>query len=311
MHNYSNTTHVELTLTDRQNIERWHNRDGLSNRNIAVLLDKAPQTINDEINRGLVQMVRKTKYSAQQAQEIHDENKSHCGRPSKLTEKLNRKISAMIREKFSLEVIHKLLKLDVTLRTLYNWVEKGWLDVSYDELLYPHYKKAKKLRKTQPKHVLGTSIEERPDFINDRSEAGHWEIDTVILTKEKNMCLLTLTDRKTRFELIRLIPDKSAQSVNFELSYLKTQHEFKSITSDNGKEFARLKDVLDCPVYYCHAYASFERGTNENHNRMIRRHIPKGTKKTTKEFVAYVQWWINNYPRRMFSYKSVYEMLRG
>mgnify|MGYP002674084959 CR=1 FL=1 len=106
---------------------------------------------------------------------------------------------------------------------------------------------------------------------------------------------MTLTERKSRLEIIRLIPDKSTQSVNQALRALDI--EFKSVTSDNGKAFAKLSEVLDCPVYYCHAYASHERGSNENHNRMIRRHLPKGTKKTTKEFVAYIEQWMNNYPR--------------
>lgn len=117
---------------------------------------------------------------------------------------------------------------------------------------------------------------------------------------------MTLTERKSRLEIIRLILDKSAQSVNQALRTLDI--EFKSVTSDNGKAFAKLSEILDCPVYYCHAYASHERGSNENHNRMIRRHLPKGTKKTTKEFVAYIEQWMNNYPRKMFHYKTTLEL---
>jgi IS30 family transposase len=81
------------------------------------------------------------------------------------------------------------------------------------------------------------------------------------------------------------------------------------VTSDNGKELAKLSEALDCPVYYCHAYAVHKRGIDENHNRMIRRHLPKGTKKTTKVFVAYIENWMNNYPRRMFKFKSPNQML--
>ena len=151
---------------------------------------------------------------------------------------------------------------------------------------------------------FGLSIKERPEDINERSEVGHYEIDTVLLTKAKGECLFTLTERKYRTEIIRLIPDKSAQSVNSALLEIQKDVHFKSLTSDNGREFARLSEVVEYPIYYCHAYASFERGSNENHNRMICRHLPKGTKKTTKKFVAYIEDWINNYPRRMFEYKS-------
>ena len=99
---------------------------------------------------------------------------------------------------------------------------------------------------TKPKRPLGLSIEERPKSIDERSEYGHWEIDTVLLTKEKGECLLILSERKSRIEIIRLIPDKTALS----------------ITSDNGNEFSQLSEAVECPIYYCHAYARFERDNN-------------------------------------------------
>lgn len=114
----------------------------------------------------------------------------------------------------------------------------------------------------QPKRPLGLSIEERPEGIESRSEYGHWEIDTVLLTKEKGECLLTLNERKTRLEIIRLIPDNTTYSVNQSLREMDFSD--LSVTADNSKEFAQLSKALDCPVYYCHAYASHERGTNEN-----------------------------------------------
>ncbi len=120
---------------------------------------------------------------------------------------------------------------------------------------------------------------------------------------------MPLTERKSRLEIIRLIPDKPVQSVNQALRALDI--EFKSVTSDNGKEFAKLSEALNCPVYYCHAYASHEHGSNENHNRMIRSHLPKGTRKITKEFVAYIQDWMNNYPRKMSNYKLPLQIFTG
>ena len=254
-----NTRNKELTYSERQCIERWHNKDKYSNRHISHLLGKAAQTINNELKLGLIQLKTKAKYSAKLAQERHEVNKKQCGRKVKL----NQIISNGVRDKQSLEVIIQDFLAVVCLKTLYNWIEKELLDVKYLELLYPHYKKAKKLRKTQPKRPFGLSIEERPEEINNRSEAGHWEIDTVILTKAKNECLLTLTERMTRLEIIRLIPAKSALSVNTALLELQKDVHFKSITSDNGRGFAKLGEAIACPVYYCHAYASFERGMNE------------------------------------------------
>lgn len=296
-----------LTESERQLIERWHNKEKLSNREIAYRLGKAPQTIRNEIQRGTVQLKNKTKYSAKIAQESYKTLRTHSKRSTKLTPQLDEQISKAVKSKISLEVIHQEIKSVVCLRTLYNWITSGILSVAYHDLLYPQYRKPKKQRVTQPKHMLGLSIEERPESIDERSEYGHWEIDTVILTKEKGECLLTLTERKTRLEIIRLIPDKTTYSVNQALREI--DFSARSVTSDNAKEFAKLSEVLECPVYYCHAYASHERGTNENHNRMIRRHIPKGTKETTKLFVAYIEKWMNNYPRKMFNYKTPNQML--
>ena len=298
-----------LTESERLLIERWHNKEKISNREIAYRLGKAPQTIHNEIQRGTVQLKYKTKYSAKIAQEKYMTLRIRSKRATKLNAQLDKQISKAVKNKISLEVIHQEIKGVVCLRTLYNWIASGILSVAYHELLYPQYRKPKKQRVTQPKRPLGQSIEERPESINDRSEYGHWEIDTVLLTKEKGECLLTLTERKTRLEIIRLIPDKTALSVNQALRELSFSA--LSVTSDNGKEFAKLSEALGCPVYYCHAYASHERGTNENHNRMIRRHLPKGTKKTTKLFVAYIENWMNNYPRKMFNFKSPLDMVMG
>ncbi|MBB5888259.1 IS30 family transposase [Lactovum miscens] len=89
MHGYFNTKGKELTYTERQLIERWHNKEKLSNRQIAQRLNKAPQTIHHELKRGQVQLKTKTKYSASHAQDCYRDNMSHCGRPSKLTSALN------------------------------------------------------------------------------------------------------------------------------------------------------------------------------------------------------------------------------
>ena len=136
------------------------------------------------------------------------------------------------------------------------------------------------------------------------------EIDTVIQTRAKNDCLLTLTDRKSRYQIIRLIPDKSARSVNRALRMILQEYPIKSITADNGMEFSRLAEVFDPEhIYYAHPYSSWERGTNENHNRFIRRWLPKGSKHATREQVAFIENWINNYPKKILDDKSPREML--
>ncbi len=123
-----------------------------------------------------------------------------------------------------------------------------------------------------------------------RDEFGHWEMDTVKGTKTQKSCLLVLTERKTRMEIIRKMSSCSSESVVIELKRIREtwgsmfSMVFKSITVDNGSEFADYNGMLllsgfveKLKIYYCHPYSSSERGSNENANKLIRRHIPKST----------------------------------
>ncbi|HEU8116654.1 TPA: IS30 family transposase, partial [Streptococcus pneumoniae] len=237
---------------------------GKSNREIASLLGKAPQTIHTEIKRGTVRQCLgkgrfKEVYSADYAQQSYENNRKRSVKKSSLTKELKEKILHYHNQKFSPD---------------------------------------KKQASTNFKPA-GQSIEQRSEAINLRLENGHYEIDTVLLTRAKNYCLLVLTDRKSRHQIIRLIPNKSAEVVNQALKLILKQHKILSITADNGTEFNRLFDVFsEEHIYYAHPYASWERGTNENHNRLIRRWLPKGTKKMTPKEVAFIEKWINNYPKK-------------
>lgn len=173
------------------------------------------------------------------------------------------------------------------------------------------------------KKVDARSIEERPKEILDRNEYGHWEMDTVVGGKGKSKdCLLVMTERMTRREYIKKIPDKSTKSVSNALNdyehfmgYKKFTETFKTITCDNGCEFSGtvgiekscLKDNENrTTLYYCHPYSSYERGSNENANKLIRRFIPKGSDigAYTDEQISYIQNWVNNYPRKILNYLS-------
>ncbi|HEU8424659.1 TPA: IS30 family transposase [Streptococcus pneumoniae] len=266
--NYT-TKAKHLTIDSRRLIERWK-KEGKSNREIASLLGKAPQTIHTEIKRGTVRQCLgkgrfKEVYSADYAQQSYENNRKRSVKKSSVTKELKEKILHNHNQKFSLD---------------------------------------KKQASTNFKPA-GQSIAQRPEAINLRLENGHYEIDTVLLTRAKNYCLLVLTDRKSRHQIIRLIPNKSADVVNQALKLILKQHKILSITADNGTEFNRLFDVFsEEHIYYAHPYASWERGTNENHNRFIRRWLPKGTKKMTPKEVAFIEKWINNYPKKCLDYKS-------
>ncbi|HBN38161.1 MAG TPA: IS30 family transposase, partial [Ruminococcaceae bacterium] len=150
---------------------------------------------------------------------------------------------------------------------------------------------------------------------------GHWEMDCVVGKKEKGKTFLVLTERYTRYEIIRIMKDHTAASVvkaldNIERTYGAKMFSkvFQTITIDNGSEFADYIGMeRSCrnkgnrtKVYYCHPYSSYERGSNENQNKMIRRHYPKGISfdKVTPAATRKLEKWINNYPRGIFNYYS-------
>lgn len=159
--------------------------------------------------------------------------------------------------------------------------------------------------------------------VNDfREEFGHWEMDTVVGPQGKSKkVMLVLTERKTRKEIVYLMPDRKAQTVVKTLNMIERKcgerlfrDVFKTITVDNGVEFSdaegleksRRNKKKRTKVYYCHPYSSCERGSNENANRLIRRHIPKGVNfdKKSKTEIKEIETWINNYPRKIFEYDT-------
>jgi IS30 family transposase len=138
-------------------------------------------------------------------------------------------------------------------------------------------------------------------------------------------CLLVMTERKSRKELIFKLKSRRQECVKAVLDRLERKYkgrfkdEFKSITMDNGSEFLNSEDLeASCLnlkkkrtlCYYAHPYSSWERGSNEVANKLIRRFVPKGTNigKLTKADIQRIQHWMNNYPRRIFGYKSANEL---
>ncbi|QIW56232.1 IS30 family transposase [Lactococcus raffinolactis] len=281
--NYT-TTYNHLSLAERQLIEKWF-KEGMSRRQIAKLLGRSHQTINNEVKRGQVQQMDTFRayhivYSSEYAHQQYHKQRKKSIKNTKLDKLVLEKIIHYIKAKVSPEVIAKAkFNGQISYSSIYNWIYNGKLGLKRKDMLYPHKTKVIKTVSANPR-VYGKSIEERPEDINRRNELGHWEIDTVVLTRAKNKVLLTLTERKSRLEIIRIIADKSSEAVN-------------------------------CDIYYAHAYSSWERGTNENHNRMIRRFLPKGTIKTTTKEVAQIEIWMNNYPRKMFNYSTPIQVYLG
>ena len=146
----------------------------------------------------------------------------------------------------------------VCTKTLYNYVDLGLLPIKNIDLPEKLRRNTKAKKSRENKRNLGTSIEERPEIVDSRTEFGHWEADTVVGKKDEGEpCVLTLVERMTRMSL-----------------WIKAENH----TADNGSEFANLSLLEDgkLKVYFTHPYSSWEKGTNECHNKMLRRFIPKG-----------------------------------
>ena len=212
----------------------------------------------------------------------------------------------------------------ISINTLYKYIERGYfsrLDIKH---LPMKSNKSKKKRKVVIKRApRGTSIEKRPREISERKTFGHWEMDCVCGPTLNT--LLVLTERLTRKEIIVPLCNQKANSVvtalnRIERSYgRKFKQIFKSITVDNGVEFSDYEGIMRSiygknnkrtSVYYCHPYASCERGTNERINREIRRLIPKGTdlSKYSEKEIQQVEDWVNNYPRQVLGYATSKEL---
>lgn len=218
----------------------------------------------------------------------------------------------------------------VCVTTLYSYIDKGiFLKLSNKNLPVKKNKKRnyKKVQRQQKRVAAGESIDKRPKEIDTREEFGNWEMDSVLGKRGKSKnTLLVLTERKTRNEIIFKLPDHTDEAVVAALDRLERKwgadmfkRVFKTITVDNGSEFADAEGLQRSiinegekrtKVYYCHPYSSWERGTNEVTNKMIRRKIPKGTNfdDRTEEEVESIENWINGYPRKIHGYHSAGEL---
>lgn len=269
------------------------------------------------------------KYFAKTKKAVYEKNRARCSRKSKLLEVerfLKFAEEKILKDKWSPDAVvgycresFKFTKEEmVCTKTLYNWIEKGFLRIKNIDLplkvrLRP--RRTKRFAKIKP---TGKSIEERPHLANTREEFGHLEIDTLIGKRSSDSVLVTLTERKTRFGLIFVIESKEGSKVRDLFVRLhkvlgeKFNRVFKSVTSDNGSEFSMLGKVLNefgTEAYYTHPYSAYERGTNERMNGLIRRFIPKGKQisKISKEAIKRIQDWYNRLPRRIFNYRSSME----
>lgn len=210
----------------------------------------------------------------------------------------------------------------VCLTTLYNYFNKHFIKLKKSDMPYNKIKKVKQEKETKRVYQYGKrSIDERED-LQQRDIYGHWEMDTVQGQKKKKGCILVLSERKTRQELLFKLDNKQCASVwnTLQDNWDKLKHHIKTITCDNGVEFStncelsnnELIEFVRTNLYYCHPYRSGERGTNENQNKLIRRFYPKGVdlSNVTQEDLNKIQDFMNNMPRKIFNGLSSNQFLK-
>lgn len=335
-YNKKKQKYKHITYSERTMMEIWFNKDHKTKKEMAILLHKSERTIRREINRGLVnikgyQWEDLIEYSARIAQNKYEYNKTGKGPALKLDsdKKLVDHIENQILiEKKSPEVIvsqleEKGFKKNICGRTIRNAIKLGnvFENIEKGKIIYKkEYNNKNKEKRVSKMVPASKSIEHRPKEVKDRTIFGHWEGDLVVGKKGTKTVLFTLTERKTRYEIIVKLKNKKTKTIakaidNLEKEYKEKFYQmFKTITFDNGVEFlgyeaiekSSLKNGKRFDIYYAHPYCSGERGTNENNNRLIRRWIPKGSDITniSIEFIKEIENWMNNYPRAMFGYKS-------
>ena len=211
----------------------------------------------------------------------------------------------------------------ISVPTIYTAIRLGIIDVKLEDtrrMKYnPEYDYHEKTEVAISK--IPYSIENRPDEINNRSVFGHFEIDTVISKRSgQHNCLLTFTERKTRYEMIFRLLSKTSDEVVNTINKIKIfmnkyyNRVFKSLSTDNGTEFSDFLGIISnskTQIYFCHPYCSGEKGTNEKHNSLIRYFIPKGTliEDISNEQINEIANWMNNYPRKILDYKTPLEAM--
>jgi len=321
--------HKHILEKDRYVIEQMLNAKQPETAIIAVI-GCTEKTLEREIKRGTWERLNGETYEYEKvyswdvAQRKHEEKAKNKGRYAKINDepKLRKFLENQIKKhKYSPEAAltkakEKGFTVEISVKTLYNNIDSGEIGVSRKDLLR---KDGWKQDKTNPRkaanNLKGESIDNRPDSANDRSEYGHWEMDLIVSCKGGKGALLTLTERKYREEVIIRLPDKTQRAVKRALDRLerrygsKFKETFKTITTDNGSEFLDFESLeKSCrnkrkrfKMYFAHPYSSWERGSNENANGIIRRFFPKGTdfSKVSIAQIQAVEDWMNDYPRRI------------
>ncbi|AIG65488.1 IS30 family transposase [Weissella tructae] len=321
-----------LTFEDRVRIETFI-KMGENFSTIANQLGVSRAIISIEIDRSVSEhwpnKMKARLYDARRAEWLSIVRKE---RPRKegVTTKLTKRRSEYIRDKIvndkwsPEQIVQSTPRLGVCVDTIYRWINQGRIKGVRNTDLRHKGKRHKRAMSQRTWASLRTksgekrrtikehTIENRPDHIGERSRFGHWELDGVE-SKKSSTLLLTFVERKSRYAAAIKVASKHADDIRLGIDTFMSRYQdyVKSITCDRGSEFIAastqqcFKDY-NIKYYYAHAYAPYERGSNENFNALLREYFPKGTnfKDVTQEDISDAVTAINKRPMRLHRFKS-------
>ena len=284
-----------------------------ANKKIAEILGVAGSTISRELRRNRGERGYRPKQAQHKA-----EGRKH-GVRKRIGNETWERVAQSLKEEWSPEQISGRLKVQSEIKISHEWIYQYILaDRAAGGELYKHLRCQKRNRKRYGCHERRgslpnrRSIEERPEIVKERSRIGDWESDTVI-GKNHKQAIVTVVDRKSRLLRMQKVDIRTAEKVGEATIKMLSKEIRKTLTSDNGKEFATheiVAEVLKVEYYFAHPYSSWERGTNENTNGLIRQYFPKRSafNTITDEEVIVVMDKLNNRPRKCLGYKTPHEV---
>lgn len=300
-------SYIHLTIEERTSIAHLH-KQGVSLRQIAITIGRNVSTIKRELDRNYTPNKKgDNDYYPYSSQKRYEERKSEAHNIIQFPLEVIQIIEQRIKETWSPEQIAAYYKNDgfPCYKTIYKWINEGIIINGNKSLLRRKGKGG--WYETRGKQNRGKSIRKRDKRIYKRADYGHWELDTVVsgLGKSKS-CFITLVERKSRFYKAIKSPNRHADVVaRLIIDYLKQYPSelVKTITTDNGKEFAEWEQIekeLNCEVYFCDTFCAWQKGSNENSNGLLREFFPKGynLNRYTQVYIDKKVNLINNRPRK-------------
>lgn len=301
-------------------------RQGLSIREIANQLGRHFSTIYRELKRNSCSHIDGS-YRPSKADSRTRARRSRSRRNRHYTEADFKIIRTLLRKRWSPEQIsghirrHSLMKRHISHETIYQYL---WRDKADGGDLWMHLRQSSKQRRKRYRAYDSRGrladkrhISERPATVETRRYRGHWEIDTVMGTGSTD-CIVTIVERKSGFIQIGKLQDRSTKSLNKKVIRLisRDPSSYKTITADNGTEFHQYKKVEErtgVKFYFATPHHSWERGSNENANGLVRQYLPKGTSMSalTQAQCDQIADKLNSRPRKRHGYKTPEEIYYG